>query len=417
MIFSFKKRWPFDFVEKEVSWRALLSLGLCVTLIAVATQLGHPAKDYDGYLQYARDWLRYGTFGHPPDDWIVPGYSALIAVFLTVFGDSYVLLGNVILFAAASFLFLRILEFSGFTLRVWNAALILFLWFANPFFIFIQTKLVSENGFIPAFMAFAFFFMRYLRDGKLLELVWAAFFLAVAALIRPVALYSYAICFLPIVVRRKPLRHFVVGGLVFFTTLLPWGLRNLFVLGEFRLASSHVVAESLLGANNTFLLKERPDLRGNWMGIGDTIKMSADEELKKEFSHWLVLHSDNDVAGQNAMAKEYVFGFWRDHLDALPLLALDKLKWFWHFSARHPLNRAWYYDLVGAVWYLAWLPLAVFFIVKNPKDTLVLTFLSSALYFSAVAITTFGSARMRLPIEFMLIALELRALQALRSRV
>jgi hypothetical protein len=390
-----------------------MALGLALAFAIVASQSGSVPQDHDSYLEYSDFLLRYGTFGHPPNDWITPGYPAVLTLFRFVLPDRFLLFANVALFAASSFLFLRILSWLGMEPRVWSSGLILFLWFLNPFFIFLETKILSENAFIPLFMAFAWYFMRYLDEGGRSSAFWAFFWLALSAYVRPVSLYLAPVCAGLLVARRRPASDVLIGFAIFFATIAPWMARNQTTLGRFEFTPSHVISESLLGANNAFLLRERPDLRGNWMGIADTIKMSSDEELKTKLKVWMGLHDAKDHAGQERYAKSLVLAFWREHLSELPGFALDKLKWFWHFSARHPLNRTWYYDAVGVVWYLAWLPLAAVFVRRRARSGGVILFLACALYFSAVAVVTFGSARMRMPIEFFLIAMEIGAVPLL----
>ena len=88
----------------------------------------------------------------------------------------------------------------------------------------------------------------------------------------------------------------------------------------------------------------------------------------------------------------------------MPGFSLSKLKWFWHFSGRHPLNRVWYYDTLGVVWYLAWLPLLCLYIYRHRRLEFTIVFLMCAVYFSAISAVTFGSVRLRMPIEFFLLA-------------
>lgn len=402
-----------SFLNRPVSRRLWLLIGIAFTFLCVAPHAGQPPRDYDSYLEYSGTLLTKGTFGDPPDYWITPGYPAVLAFFRLVLPDDFLIFNNVFLFALSSFLFLKILESIGVTLRAWSAALSFFLWFANPFFIFLQTKLLSENAFIPAMMAFAFAFMRYLHAGKLRHAVAAFGLLGLSVYVRPVSFYLIWACALPMLRFRKPFAHYAVGVAAFFAVLLPWGLRNHFVLGDFHMTASHVVSESLLGSNNEFLLRERPDLRGNWMGIADTIKLSSNESLKEKLRHWMELHDSYRYEEMEAYSKTLVVNFWKDHWAELPGFVLDKLKWFWHYSGRHPLNRTWYYDAVGIVWYLIWLPLAAVFVIRRPRCGITTVFLATALYLSAVAAVTFGSARMRMPIEFFLIAMEIGAVPLL----
>jgi len=51
---------------------------------------------------------------------------------------------------------------------------------------------------------------------------------------------------------RQILRHTIIIGLIAFCTALPWGLRNYFLMGQFKLTTTHGGYTLLLGNNETF---------------------------------------------------------------------------------------------------------------------------------------------------------------------
>lgn len=151
------------------------------------------------------------------------------------------------------------------------------------------------------------------------------------------------------------------------------------------------------------MLHERPDLKGNWIGLDQVQKMTQDSVLKEQIAVWLKMHQAHDYVNSEAYAKERVLEFWKNHLGEMPVFALHKLKWFWHFSGRHPSHRSFFQDVLGVIWYFAWLPLVFMFLLKEWKTPITVLFITYAAYFSAITVVTFGMVRFRMPIEFLLI--------------
>ncbi|MBI4373447.1 MAG: hypothetical protein HY542_01085, partial [Deltaproteobacteria bacterium] len=152
-----------NFLNRRVNSWCLLGLGLLLDLLVMLPKLGETVRDADGYLKDARALVTFGTFGNPPAYSNMPGYPLILAGFLKVLPENYLLLSNLLFFAASSLIFIRLLEEMGVRLRVWSGGLFLFLWFLNPFFMFLRSLTLSENVFIPCLMLATLCFVRYLK--------------------------------------------------------------------------------------------------------------------------------------------------------------------------------------------------------------------------------------------------------------
>jgi len=363
----------------------------------------------DGYIPLARALLETGNYGNPPSAYHAPGYPFIQALLLYILPEQFLVLANIVFFVIASLLLFAFLQHLGVSLRLWTSIVLCLLWFANPVFLFIHGRLMAENPFVPALMAAVLFYLKFLKKGSRRNVVCFFVFLAVATYIRPVSLYLPFFLVVPVWLRGKSLRLFLLGCFLYVVLILPWGVRNQLVLNSFVISTTHSGA-SLWGSNNEYLLAERPDVAGTWENPIKIMRETSNADLRARIREWEALEKKDDEIAANHFATGQTIEFWKQHLWQLPWFGLQKLKWFWHYSPRHPSNRTWYYDLGGIAWYLVWLPLAILYVVREPSASFVSTFTAVGLYFSLIALVTFGSPRLRMPMEFMLILMYVKGI-------
>ena len=127
----------------------------------------------------------------------------------------------------------------------------------EPWALFQAGFIAAEQIFMPIFLFSVYLFCLYLKYGKTSNLHWSSFLLAIAALIRPIALYFIAILiFLAFILEFKKsfwrsLKVSTLAFLMFIAVLSPWFIRNKFVLGTWQFSS----ASGLSVFNDYFMLE------------------------------------------------------------------------------------------------------------------------------------------------------------------
>ncbi|MFC1521611.1 hypothetical protein ACFL6Y_04300 [Elusimicrobiota bacterium] len=401
-------------MNKKINTACLFWIGIIPTVIYVITRIGI-LRD-DGYLKIAKALLQYGSFGMPPSAYHMPGYPLFQAFLLSMLPEKYLILANIAFFVLASAIFFALLRYARITLRVWSGMLVLFLWFFNPFFLFLHRWPMSENPFIPLFMVAIFFYWKYLDEGCLRDIIVSMGVLAFAAYIRSYVLYLPIFLGLPILVYRKNIRHYVLGCSLFLLILSPWWVRN-YIQFEHIILTTSRTAHGIWTATNSYILYERPDYTGQWQSLSIILRSTNNIKLKKDIRAWMDIRHNRDSPTSERFARDRVLEFYKNNMWHVPWLFLQRLKWFWHYSGRHPSNRTWYYDLLGVAWYLVWMPFAFIYLRSNPDPHFRAIFITVAIYFSLIAMVSLGSVRMRMPMEFMLIMMFIQGIPLVLRRL
>ena len=256
------------------------------------------------------------------------------------------------------------------------------------------------------------YYLRFLKKGGFKAIIFCMLWMALSYYARPVSIFLPLFMIVPVLIYRGNIRYYLTACIVFFLILSPWWIRNYNLYGKFVLSNTHS-GESMWGSNNEYLLYEKPEWAGQWVNISaiyETYK-TKNQKLSKEIEQYKRIKATYGQSMQSeSFAKERVMEFWRNNITQLPWLSLQKLKWFWHYAGRHPITRTWYFDLLGVFWYLAWIPFAVMFLFKYPKAEFSAIFYVVAVYFSFLVIATFGSVRLRVPMEFLLMLMYLNGI-------
>lgn len=283
------------------------------------------------------------------------------------------------------------LRFSDVRLTAWLAGLAAALY---PFFIFYSTLILSETLFL--FLLSLFFLLILRSDGG--AFVAAGIIAGLAHLTRPTLSP-----FLPAVVVWARVRsgihwrHLLISALLFFATILPWGIRNIDALGEFHLGtanSGHVLWEGNNPYNTTGgvaggdlrYLEEMPE------GLGEV-----------EADRW-----------QRDRAIEFI----RSNPSRFAGLAARKFIRFWNLWPNAPgFDRGMYRWIAFASFTpVLLLGLASIYVLRKMWRDAIIMWLFIC-YYTAIHMVMIGSLRYRLPLEPLLVALAAACLASLARGV
>lgn len=114
----------------------------------------------------------------------------------------------------------------------------------EPWAIYQAGFLAAEQIFLPGFLLSMYLFCLYLKNYQVSKLYWSSFFLAIAALTRPISLYFIVILvgMAFIFEFRRSLYSFLkvpaLAFLIFILVLSPWFIRNKVVLNSWQFSSA-----------------------------------------------------------------------------------------------------------------------------------------------------------------------------------
>jgi 4-amino-4-deoxy-L-arabinose transferase-like glycosyltransferase len=232
----------------------LLLCALSIRLIDLFVMLGQQpnifsVRDADGYVTIARNLVESGAYSRgakpdlSPDLTRPPLYPLFLTALMQVFGENgnlivlfHIILGTILVIL--TYAIARELKISP-----WFSFLGSILIALDPLFILTGHYYLSENLFLPIWIAGLWLFIRYWNSRQLAHLLLCAMLFALAALTRPVLQYfPILIIILALSISRPQIkavfwRNFVLFALVFVMLLLPWCLRNQTTGGVFTLST------------------------------------------------------------------------------------------------------------------------------------------------------------------------------------
>ncbi|MDP3784929.1 MAG: hypothetical protein Q8R12_02530 [bacterium] len=231
------------------------------------------------YLQTAQNMLEHGVYSMEisqaphPDNFRTPLYPVFLVPFVYLESSLYFpALANALLMSlAAAFVFI-------FGRKIFDgkvAAGGAFLFALEPIGAIISSQIMAEALFmfflVPALFELGF----YVRDGKRRELFLGALFLALSALVRPVAIWFFVL--LPLAARLagppKKFKELGIALLIFIGVLSPWVFYNVFILSTLGPYSQSDMA----------LYTYHAKLFSEWLGEPDTLRYVNYNAMEKSF--------------------------------------------------------------------------------------------------------------------------------------
>jgi len=359
-----------------------------------------PAGDEGEYLLLADTLLHEGKFGVPPTAYRLPLYPMLLASVqaLTSVTISAYLVLNAFLGTAAVLLIYILCH------RLVNdraARISLLLSVANPFLMTHAGDVLTENLYVPLVLAFLLAAVAASEDGE--GLSWsrwavAGALLGLCNLTRPtLLLFGLLLPIFYLLLERKPgaqTRGAVLAVAVSVAFLLPWWGRNYAVMGHF-IPGTTAEGFVWLGCYNDMAFHD-PAFRGAWVNYNTNIDDNPFQG-KTEF--------ERDRLA-SAMAREYAIAHAGEIPRTLPWKLMRTFYWRPHVVDRIWLPE-WFRSIIPA-WGFLYSFVFVYPLMlwegwmRRKERSFGALFLLSA-YFLLVILATYGSRRMRLPIEGVMI--------------
>ena len=233
------------------------------------------------YLQTAKNMLAEGIYSTEisqtphPDNFRTPFYPAFLVPFVYLKTSLYLpaLAGAILMSLAAVFVFIFGKKIFDRKIAVGGA----FLFALEPVGAIISSQIMAEALFMLFFVPAVFELGVYVKSGRRRELFLGALFLALSALVRPVAIWFFIL--VPIVIllaglNRKNLKNFLFAFLIFLGALSPWLFYNVFILGTWGFYSQSDKALYLYHAK----------LFSEWLGEPEALRLvDYEEALNKNF--------------------------------------------------------------------------------------------------------------------------------------
>lgn len=261
-----------------------------------------PANDPLTYHQLAINLLNHNSFtyqaGLPPVSLRTPAYPLTIALVYFIFGIKPIF---VILFQ----IFLEILT----VLLIYKISINIFdktiafttaiLYAIDTHTTFYSLTMYSDTLFIFMIVLFFYFVLFSLRTEKITSIIFAAFFLGIAKLVKPLAVFVpliviiiYSISFKDDLL--KILKITGIFSLTFLITIAPWLIRNYYHFGDVFLSTS--------GAYNLLVLNITP------------LKMNFTNKTQDETIFLLLSEADSLMKsdGVKAMLNKEPSNYWEE---------------------------------------------------------------------------------------------------------
>ena len=342
-------------------------------------------KDSRRFDVTAENLLEHGTLRDEAGNYanITPVYPLLIAGAKAVSGGNgrFLLILFQIVFGslAAWYVFRLGREIFG-TTTGWIAGVLYAIYWPLVRF---QVLVNAESIYIPLIIGGVYYIYRAVDDNKVANAVAAAVFLVVATLTRPVGYYLpvflvlTALGFVVICKFRINFGLTVLFLAVYFAGLVPWGLRNYHVLGEF--ISSSTISGMVLAT-------------GNMPREGKIFGFDLRKQYLPEDKQYIL---DLPELEKNHELKKLAFGTLADNPGEIPHLLLLKAAYF--FS---PFDWEVLGDGEGTFnpWFF-WIGIfsLIGILSTGFQKTGAVLILAIITYFMLVCLVTYGSPRLRLP--------------------
>ncbi len=231
----------------------VLLIALSVRLVDFFSMLGQQpnifsVRDADGYVNIASNLIDTGSYSReltsdPASDMTRPPlYPLLLAALMQLSGENgnllvfvHIILGTIT--AGLTYAVGRELKIPPQFAFMGSILIAL-----DPLFILTGHYYLSENLFMPFWIASIWLIIKYWNTHQLKHLLSSAVLFALAALTRPVSQYFPVLVIFMIVIsghhnRRIAWRNAILFSVVFTSLLLPWCLRNQKVGGVFTLST------------------------------------------------------------------------------------------------------------------------------------------------------------------------------------
>ncbi len=336
---------------------------------------------------------------------LIPGTSLILTFFFFFLGASP-LLGKILVSLGSSFIAPLTFLFALKLHKKYWPALLAGIWMAvYPYFLHESTMMDSENFFIPLFIIFVFYWLE-LNSKKFSPPYFfvGGAFLGVLTLIRPVGYYLaffligwlFVFCDKPFQYWREKLKGTAVFLLAFFLVLSPWIIRNEIVFHKY-IPTNTDFMEIMLGSHNEVTFTD-PVVAGNYLGLYEVIGSAAYDSMS------------------DAERKAYFIAINKKYWYKIPWLTVQKLKWFWHYSPKHPYHRSLLQDIIGLLSYGIFIPFFIWGFWRHRKERPYQFLLWLIIYFCLSTMASYGCTRLRLPLDPFLITVAFFALWELMPK-
>jgi len=254
-----------------------------------------------------------------------------------------------------------------------------------PFFVFYSALILSETLFLFAISVYFYFLLCSHKSAPLL----AGLLSGVCHLIRPSLMY-----FFPVVwcwqyfIRKISFKYVLLGILCFVVLIIPWGVRNQIVLGQFLLSTSGT-GQVLWEGNNPSNISGGTS--GEFRGGENYLKNipSGVDELK--IDEWKKQKAVRFIKEQ---PKRFVEMCWKRFLR------------FWHLWPNYPSYSKGIYKWLSLFSFGPVLFFAAITFWTLPEHRTKLSLIAVfIIYYTAIHVISIGSIRYRLPLEPLLISL------------
>jgi 4-amino-4-deoxy-L-arabinose transferase-like glycosyltransferase len=351
--------------------------------------------DHEIYWGQVRSLIDHGTFHYIGRDAIYPPLTAIVLASIVMLTGSGILGAKLLLVVVSAitvYFVTRIaLLFHPSRLTLWIAGIAAAFY---PFFVFFSALICSENLFLM--LLSIFFFCVLSESGR--STVFSGLFAGLSHLTRPTLLP-----FLPLVwiwqrfYSQIQWKYIVCAVAILLVVIVPWGVRNYYVLGKFVIGTT--------GFGHVFYEGNNPYNDTGGVMTGDRRRLEERPEGLSE------LESDK---WERDRAIEYI----KSDPARFFVIGLRKFLRFWSLWPNASDYSSAMYRWISL---LSFGPVLVLSLLSIPllwgmrkKTILIWAFVG---YYSLLHVITLGSLRYRLPLEPLLIALAAATLAHIISKI
>jgi len=209
------------------------------------------ASDAMEYEQIAVNIIHHGTFSlssyapFEPSNWRTPIYPLWLA-FIYLLSKSFIpaiFIGIFVFSFTSPLTYLIGREIFNEKIAWFSSILVIF----EPYSTFRAGFLLTEQIFVPLFLATTYFFVRYLKCESNKYLYFLAGLCAIDTLTKPVVIYLFPILIIFIIFFKKRfkfllLKPVILATIIFIIILAPWIIRNKLALNTWQVSSSQGTA-------------------------------------------------------------------------------------------------------------------------------------------------------------------------------
>ena len=320
-----------------------------------------------------------------------PGFPLFLAAIYKLFGISYFAAG-IANSLVSSFIPLAVYITARELFDKKSAAIAAIVAVVYPFFIYYAPRLLTEN-FITLLPLLAVYFLLRYRKGErpLLFLSLSALMLGLSTLTKPSTIFLplFLILYIFLGASSLPakLRHSVIYMAVFFVVLLPWGIRNHYVIHSFMLTNSNS-GKTFLGGNHFF-----PSRNDRNMGV---YVLDLDEVYEQRGTRF--------CGDPEARLNKEMYGIGLSEIkrnrEKVPVMLFKKFINFWSFRPDPLKDKFTGHDLISLFTFGPILLLFIPGFIRSFRIShKIFIFHLFIIYFTMIALVFWGTMRFRLPIE------------------